>query len=148
MTLSTMQARDVVIGIIDAAWKASPMSSSVPMLYDNVKGDAPDDLTPSTTNAAPFARTTVRILVAPQSTQGARRRFLTTGIVSVQVFTAAGDGHAAGDALAQVIIDELRGHVGSAQGVWFYDVVPQEIGVQGAHFQINVSASFRYQEVV
>lgn len=147
MTLQIDTARDAVIALIDTAWKASGAASeNVPMQYDNVKSDAPGELVPpGTGQAGPYARTSVRTISSPQSTQG-RRRFLTTGDVTVQIFTPAGDGHTLGDALAKVPLAALRQHVGSADSLWFFDIVPQEIGIDGAHFQTNVTASLRYQE--
>jgi hypothetical protein len=38
--------------------------------------------------------------------------------------------------------------VGGTAGLWFFDIAPAEIGQDGAYFQTNVGASFRYQEVL
>lgn len=141
MSMTVAQARDAVIELIDVAWKAGPPTDTVPMHYDNVVSDKPG----GTTETDPFARTTVRILSSPQSTQG-RIRFLTSGTVTVQVFTAVGDGHTLSDSLVQVALDTLRGHVGDVDGLWFFNAVANEIGVDGPWFQTNVEAFFRFQE--
>lgn len=117
------------------------------MLYDNVKGEIPGTEIGSTGRATAWARTTVRVLEQPQVTQGSRRRYQSEGVVSVQVFTPVGDGHALGDTYAQVLLDALRGHVGSTDGLWIFDAAVAEIGTDGPWFQVNVSASFRWQEV-
>ncbi len=138
------EARDAVISLIDAAWKAASASSSIRMLYANVPGDKPDSSVPNS-SAPSWARTSVQILAAGQSTQG-KRRFRTIGSVTVQIFTPYGDGHTLGDTLSKVITDVLRGHVGSASGVDFFDVTPIEIGQDGSWFNINVTADFTFQE--
>lgn len=145
MTLTLAQARDAVGLLINTAWIAAPASSAIPMLWDNVKGDKPGE-DGTTTQAGPFARTTVRVTEAAQITQG-RRRFQTTGTVTVQIFTPFGDGHTLGDELVQIVLDTLRGHVGGTDGLWFFDMAPAEIGIDGPWFQINVGASFRFQEL-
>lgn len=141
---SLSEARDAVIGLVDAAWKASPVSSPFEMFYDNVSGDKPGEAG-STTNAAAWARTTVRISTSEQSTQG-KRRFDTIGAVSVQLFTPSGDGHLLGDELAAVVLGVFRGHVGSVDGLWFFNATPNEIGQDGPWFNLNVDAGFRFQE--
>lgn len=146
MSLSLSAARDAVVLTILTAWQAGGApSASVPMHYDNVKADKPGE-DGTTTNAGPWARTTVRTTDSPQSTMGKRRRYLTEGTVTVQIFTAVGDGHALGDTLAQVVLDALRAVSGSPDTLWFFDATANEIGVDGPWFQINVGAIFRYQE--
>lgn len=144
MTLTLAQARDAVISLVDAAWKADATTLSFPMLYDDVKGDNPGE-NASTTQATAFGRTTLRTLTSPQSTQG-RRRFLTTAALTVQIFTPFGDGHTLGDPMAKVVLDALRGHVGSTGGFWLSDIAANEIGQDGPWFQTNVVATARYQE--
>lgn len=139
------EARDAVSLLINDAWLADPASSSIPMLWDDVKGDKPGE-DGSTTRTDPYAKTTIRTIASPQSTQG-RRRYETTGTVTVQIFTPFGDGNALGDVLAQVILDVLRGHIGSPAGLSFFDIDPNEIGETGPWFQMNVGASLRYQEL-
>lgn len=145
MTLTLAEARDAVGNLIDDAWLAAPVSSAILMLWENVKGDKPGE-DGSTTNVAPYARTTIRVIDSSQTTQG-RRHFGTTGKVTTQIFTPFGDGNTLGDQLAQVILDALRGHVGSTAGFWVFDIVPAEIGQDGPWFQMNVSASFGFQEL-
>ena len=145
MTLTLSQARDAVIRIVDDEWKSNGVTSAFQMQYDNVKSDKPGE-DGATTQPEPWGRTTVRIITAPQTTQG-RRRFETTGSLTVQVFTPFGDGHELGDQIVQVLLDILRAHVGDTSGLWFFGIVPNEIGQDGPWFQTNVSASFRYQEL-
>ena len=144
---TTAQARDAAIGVVLTAWQTTgAISADVPMHYDNVKSDKPGE-SGSSSNAASYARTTVRVLGAGAATQG-QRRVESDANITVQVFTPMGDGHTLGDALAKIITDALDAHTGSASGIWFFDVAAVEIGDNGAHFQINASASFRYQRTI
>ena len=137
------------MGVIRTAWTASGAASEdVLMLWDNTAGDTPDE-DGTTTDPLPYARTTIRHTTSPRITIVASplTRYQTEGVVTVEIYTARGDGHTLSDTLAAVVLGALRGHSGSAGGVWFFDISPpQEIGTKGPWFQVNVSASFRYQE--
>lgn len=146
MTLTLTEARDAVYSFVKTAWGASAVTSSYPMLYDNVVGDKPGE-DEDTTRAAAWARTTVRTFESPQSTVGVPGRYQTQGGLVVQVFTPFGDGHALGDAICEVLLSALRGQVGTPDTLWFFDVFPAEIGQDGPWFQTNINATFRYQEV-
>ena len=39
MTLTLLQARDALIGYVDAHWKLGPPTAALPLHYDNVKLD-------------------------------------------------------------------------------------------------------------
>lgn len=145
MTLTLSAARDAVIKLVDDEWAANVLTSTYQMQYDNVKLDKPGE-DGVTTQPLPWGRTTVRIISSPQVTQG-RRRYETTGIVTVQVFTPFGDGHELGDPIVQMLLDILRAHVGSTDGLWFFEIQGNEIGQDGPWFQTNVEAGFRYQEL-
>lgn len=147
MSLTVEQARDAVMELVDAAWKATgAVTETMPLLYDDVRGDAPS--APSAGGrASPYGRATVRVLESPQSTQGRQRRYLTTGLVTVQVFAPVGEGRVTADRMARVVVDALRGHQGNPAGVWFFDVAPLELPNDGPWSQTNVQGSFRFQEV-
>lgn len=145
---SALEARDALIGAIRTGWLADGTSAPIPLHYDDVKADPP-----STTDAEgrpdPYARVTMRHVGGEQDTLGGvgNRRFMSSGVVTVQLFTAPGDGHALSDALASIVRGILFG-LRSPNGVWVFDVSPPlEVGVTGAWFQTNVTATFRYQEV-
>lgn len=145
MTLTTSEARDAIIGLLDAGLAADPITTGVLRLYGNVVGDKPGE-DAATGKALPFMRLDMLTVESPQTTLS-RRRYRTEGLVTVQHFTPFGDGNALGDSYSEVILGILRGHVGSTGGFWFLDIVAQEIGVDGPWFQTNVQATFRYQEV-
>ena len=147
MTLTTAQARDAVMGLIETAWTASGAATeNAPLHFANVKSDRPGE-DGSSSQAEAWGRVSVQMVESPQSTQG-RRRWLTTGILTVQIFTPFGDGHLLGDAFAAVLLNALRGATNSPDGVWYFDATVNEIGQDGPWFQSNVTASFRFQEAL
>ncbi len=141
-----LQAYDTVVGIVQTAWDGDSITSSLPLEYDDAKDDTPGESPAGSTHSGAFGRVTIRTISSPQSTQGTRR-WLTTALLTVQVFTPIGDGHTLEHTIIPIVLGAIRAHVGGLAGVWFFDAAPQEIGVSGVHFQTNISASFRYQEV-
>lgn len=145
MSLTQQQADDTVMGIVNDAWAASLTTSPYELQFDDVRADKPGEPTPATTSDAPWGKATIRPLEAPQATQG-QRRWQVTCALAVQIFTPEGDGWVLGNAMAKVIVDALRANANSADGVWIYDAVPIRVGITGGQAQINVNASFRFQE--
>lgn len=146
MSLTVEEARDTALAVVHTAWTASGAASEdVPLLFDNVKGDPPD-LGTVAGRVDPYARASVRILVSDQSTQGRQRRYLSEGSLSVQIFTAPGDGWGLADQLSRVVVNALRGHAGTPDGLWFFEVGAFEVGQTGAWRQVNAEARFRFQE--
>lgn len=145
MTLTTKQARDAVMAVVKAAWEGSSAPADS-LYYANTAQDRPGE-SGSSTDAQTWARVTVQSIASTQTTQG-RRRWLSEGLVTVQVFTPIGDGYELADDLVRALLDGFRGHVHSADGVWFFDEVGQEVGFDGPWAQVNVTAGFRFQEVL
>lgn len=137
-------ARDAIIGTIRTAWLASGTTSSIALTYDNVADDKVGE--DSSGLPLPWARVTVRHLTSPQETLGGvgNRKHLTEGLVTVQVFTPFGDGHAQADEIVQVLQGALRNV--RVDDLWFFDVRVNEIGRDGPWFNTNVVAGFRYEE--
>jgi len=151
--VTTLQGADnIVFGIIDAAWKATgAATAAVPMHYANTKGDKPltplGDAAVMASDSAPYARTLINWTAASQITQG-RRRYETTGTVSVQIYAQRGDGGVQSNSFLSVALAAMREHVGTSSGIWFFNVQPVRIGIVGSHFQANANAQFRFQEVI
>lgn len=140
------EARDTVLGIAHAAWTAGGApTASLPLLYGDVKGDKPGEGA-ATTQALGYGRFTVNIVESPQTTQGKRRRYMTQGLFTAQVFAPFGDGRQNVDAYAKILTDAFRAHTGTAAGVHFFDIVPLDLGEEGPHSRTDVQASFRFQE--
>ena len=142
-----LAARDELMEALRTGWLANATSAGVELQFDNVKNDPP---TAVGTEGRPvsWARLTMRHSLGAQDTLGelGNRRFLTGGTITWQIFTAPGDGHAAGDALAEIALGLIR-TVRTPSGVWAFDVVPAEIGISGTWFQFNVFGTFRYEAI-
>ena len=142
-------ARDGVLELINTAWLASGTTSSISMLWDNVR-IREDDLSAAQFdargNAKPYARTTVRTIISTAESIGnpPAGKFLTEGRLRVQIFTPPGDGHALADAAVEVLKAALRG--ASVGTLWFFNVFPNEIGIEDKWFRVDLVASFRYEE--
>lgn len=129
------EAVDVMLGIFKTAWDPRPA------LYDDKTGEIP----PSET---PWARATIQHATGGQSSlSGASgtKRHTEKGTVFVQVFTPVGDGSTACYQLAKLVRDAFRD--ARDANVWFRNVFLTEIGISGAFRQINVQATFSYDEV-
>ncbi len=143
MTTATV-ARDAVLGTVNTAWLASGTTSSIAIQFDNVAADLV--LEDDDGNALPWARATTRTISSIQETLGGvgSRKHITEGILTVQLFTPSGDGHALEDLIVEVLKVALRNvRVGD---LWFRDVVPKEIGTDGPWFNTNLVANYRYVE--
>ncbi len=129
------EAVDVMLDIFKAAWDPRPA------LYDDKTGEIP-------TSETPWARATIQHATGGQSSlSGASgtKRHTEKGTVFVQVFTPVGDGSTACYQLAKLVRDAFRD--ARDANVWFRNVFLTEIGISGAFRQINVQATFSYDEV-
>lgn len=147
--MTTIQeARAIIQSGVTAAWQAAAVSTGVELQYDDTKSanDGSPGEDGATANPLPYARSSVRIVDGAQSTMGARRRFRSEGVATVQIFTPRNDGHVLGDQLAKVVLDFFRNYAHTPGGVWFFDAHAIEVGVTGAWSQINAKATFRFQE--
>lgn len=148
---STLQVRDAIMGAFRAAWLASPTTSSIPLRWAGVIGDEkPGEQTGGAppeglAKALPWARASMVHLDGTQETFAAvgQRRYLMSGIFTVQLFTPLGDGHALSDLIVAVVKSALRARYAS---FWFNNVRQSEVGVDGPWFNVNVDADFFYQE--
>jgi hypothetical protein len=97
--------------------------------------------------SAPWCRITLKHVGGRQATlRGDGALFEHTGIVIVQVFAAARDntGATVATKLAMVASKAFEGR--RTPNVWFKNVRYEEIGREGAWYQINVSAEFNWNE--
>lgn len=147
MTSPTI-ARDTLVGALRTAWLASGVTSGIELQYDNVKADPPTGVDAEGL-PDPYGRITLRHAAGTQETLGnvGNRRFDSLGTVTVQIFTAPGDGHTLSDQIVAVVRAAMQA-LRSPNGVWLSDISPPlEIGISGAWFQVNVAATFTYEEV-
>lgn len=102
-------------------------------------------LKPLSEGNKPWARVTTRHNGGEQRAFGEppNRRFRRMGVVIVQVFTPAGKrGLVTGDRLGNVALDAFEGNMSG--DVWFKNATQTEVGIDGAWYQVNVSAEFEY----
>lgn len=144
-------ARNEVMALLNTAWLANGTSADVPLLWDNVSGNAPPK--PDSTGkaeAGSWARAQMRHNVGGQVSladdQG-RRRWRRSGIITVEVYTPLGTGFdRLHDELVQIVKDAFEGKT-TVSDIIFSDVAPREIGPDGPWFQSNVLIAFEYDEV-
>jgi len=109
--------------------------------YDAVPFDTP--------TAATWARIRIRHEQGEQATLGgpATRRFNKTGSVIVSIFTPVSSSldTSKAESLALLAKTAFEGKATPSQ-VWFRDVTINEIGVEESWFQVDVIATFNYDE--
>lgn len=131
------EARDIILGVFKAAWDPT----GFPAVWADVPGSA-------STSETVWARATIRHATGRQaSLAGAdgARRWSRTGTVYIQVFAPVGDGSKAGYEAAQIVVNAFQASRHS--NVWFKDVRMNEAGTSGAFEQLNVLATFSYDDV-
>ena len=135
--MTPAQAVDVILGVFKAAWDGT----GFPAVYDDVPGKKP-------TSETVWARATVRHATGNQSSIGGdvgSRRYTSRGTVFVQIFAPVGDGSTACYAAAQLVLNAYRD--ARNPDVWFTEQRMREVGSDGAFEQINVLATFSYDDV-
>jgi hypothetical protein len=74
-------------------------------------------------------------------------RFRQFGLLTIQIFQPLGQGSKDARTKANVALDALKGAV-TDNGVYFFDVYGRQIGNdQNGYYQINVIASFYYDDI-
>jgi len=148
MSIGFDAARDEMLALFNVAWLANTPAINgavaIPVEWQGVYSGAP----PAADEA--FARVTIRHSEGGQITFGntSNRRFNRSGLITVQVFApiSSGGGLSFAENAAIIARDAFEG-VGTASGIWFRNSRIQEIGPEGAWFQMNVVTEFQYDEV-
>lgn len=151
MTATLTTARDEIHEVFQAAWDAGTPAVNAGVVPPTAYEGRPF-VTPA---AAAWARIRVRHTIGAQATLtgglgGASKvRFRKTGIVTVSIFTPTEDGDdtTLTEQLASIAQATFQGKQ-TPSNIWFRDVVATEQGVDGPWFQLNVTASFEYDELV
>jgi len=150
MSLTLSEARDAINAKFYTAWQAlAPAQNGgvepVVRWQGEDSGDKPD-------STQPWARVTILHATSGQDTlgpAGAGRSFERTGTVIINVFAplSRGQGLTQAEALAIIAQNAFEGQTaGAGDCIWFRNVTINEIGPDGAWFQINVTADFLYPE--
>jgi len=142
MSLTRREAITEILALFKTVWDTTGHGARVK--YDNV---GKSSLPPSGTD--PWARVALRHTTAGQASLSGSlgtQRFERKGVLAIQIFEPSGKGLSGATDLPKIVQDAYEG-VRTANGVWFRDVVVNEIGVSGDFFQTNVVALFEYDEV-
>lgn len=135
--MTPLQARDVVLKVFKAAWDGT----GFPAVYTDLPNEVP-------TSETVWARATIKHAEGGQSSlagETGTRRFTDKGIFTAQVFAPIGDGSLACYTAARLIQNAFRS--AKDPDVWFKDHKLKEIGASGSFEQINVLATFSYDDV-
>lgn len=131
------EARDIILKVFKDAWDPT----GFPVTWTDVPGSAP-------TSETVWARATIRHATGAQASlagENGARRWARTGTVYIQVFAPVGDGSKAGYEAAQIVVNAFQ--ASRHENVWFRDVRMNEVGTSGAFEQLNVLATFSYDDV-
>ena len=141
--LTEEQTRTEIITLVRTAWELGPPTDTIPLAYEGVKFDKPTGAD-ANGKALPWARVSVRIFGGSDSTLGGTR-YGYSGMVTVEVYTADGDGYEAGGAAARIPHLALRGKQ-TPGGAWFFDVSTTGKGTDGPWLRMEVTANFRFED--
>jgi hypothetical protein len=137
MTSTLAEARDAISSLVTTTWTGA--AAGAPLLYDNL--DAQE--TPAGT--ALWGRLTVQFDEATRASLGndGGALFRRRGRLYVQVFIPHGKDVTPALSLADTLVRAIErpGHTGN---VWFRDVGAEQIGSDGAYWQINIRADFQF----
>lgn len=136
MVATLNEARERIYQTFVTGWGATS-----PFVFDNEKLDTPVD--------TDWVRVSVRHTASRQDTLGAvgNRKFLRFGSVIVQCFSKEDGGAGAAGTLAITARNLFEGKTLSPEGIWFNAVDIREIGASEGWYQINVEATFSYEQV-
>ncbi len=135
--MTSEEAVDVIFGIFKDVWDLTGFDA----VYDDKPGQKP-------VTETVWARATVQHSTGRQSSLAgalATRRYTETGTVTVQVFAPIGAGRTECYQAAERVRDAYRD--ARNPEVWFRNARIVEAGSEGAFTQINVLATFSYDQV-
>jgi uncharacterized protein DUF4128 len=135
VSTTLVDAREAMYQRFSTQW-----GSTTPVAFDNEKFEPPVGTS--------WVRVSVRHQTAGQETLqvAGNRQFLRGGEAVVQVFAAQDRGTRAADLLAQQARAIFEGVALNSNGIRFTDVLVREIGESEGWYQVNVEATFQYQE--
>lgn len=138
MSLTLTQARDEMMAVFHAAWDTTGHD----VFYTDQGGPGPSD-------RDPWARVLVQHNIGFEaSLRGAEqtRKYRREGLITVQLFTPAGDSLSSADTLGKLILDAFEGKK-TPGGAWFRNARYNEVGPDGDFYQCNVLVDFEYDEI-
>lgn len=141
MATTLAEARDAIGSLVTSTWTAS--AAGTPLLYDNLDAQEPP------AGTALWGRLSIQFDEATRASLGndGGALFRRRGRLYVQVFIPHGKDVTPALSLADTLVRAIEkpGHVGN---VWFRDVGAEQVGSDGAYWQINVRAEFQFDITV
>lgn len=75
-----------------------------------------------------------------------KSRYVRRGFILVEIFTVAGAGQRLSDLIGATLLGGFK--EATSGGAWFRGPRPEEIGQNGAWYQLNVRVFFEYDEIL
>lgn len=147
--MDTEAARDAVNGAFYSHWVQAAAAAAGMDSFPKVEFTGLEEDESLQRGNEPWARVTIKWAPGQGQTLApvGSRRFDRRGNVTVQIFTPVGKrGLLQSDRLAKVAQDAFEANAPAA-GPWFRNVRLQDIGPDGAWYQVNVVAEFTFDEV-
>ena len=146
MPATRTEARDQVLDLITVAAVAAGIPAAR-IVYDDKAGRKPDLDDPV---VLPWMRVLFRHAVSAQrSLTGdlGRSRFVRGATLTVQIFTASGDGLTSADAVSAALLASVEGKR-TAGGCQFFEATANGFGPEGPWFYTLMTARVEYDEFV
>lgn len=145
MTATITEARDSILSVFKSAFDANVETQNIPVEYDDRTSVEDHDAN------SQWARVTVKhnpnaFGQASLSGEVGTKRFKREGFIIIQIFNPVNKGMVESDIIVQILLDAFEGK-DTLNGIWFFNVGAEEIGVSAAWNQVNVKAEFIYDQI-
>jgi hypothetical protein len=146
--VNVTQGRDAIFAQIKTTLDADPISAPVKVLYWDVGQDVPRTQDALTKAADPYFVAIVGFNGGGQATladQNGQTKFDRRGIVTLQIHAPFGTGQNLLDQFIEIGLRCFEGQ--NANGAWFRNVRPIDVGQRGQYFRTNIIADFEFDQL-
>ena len=146
--MNVTQGRDAIYSQIKTTLDGDLISAPIKVLYWDIGQDVPKTQDALTEAADPYIVAHVAFNGGGQATfadQNGQAKFDRRGIVTLQIHAPFGTGQVLNDQLLEICLSAFEGK--HANGVWFRNVRPVDIGQRGQYFRSNVVAEFEFDQL-
>ncbi len=146
--MNVTQGRDAIFTKIKATLDADPVSAPVKVLYWDTPQDVPRTQDGTTQAADPYIFAFVTFNGGGQSTladQSGQTKFERFGIATLQIRAPFATGQSLLDELVEIGLRCFEKQ--EANGVWFRNVRPIDLGHDGEWFRTDVLADFEFDQL-
>lgn len=132
--MTRSEAKDAMFQMLLTAWQGLGLDTNR-LIWPGFDNTAPS-------GTEPWGRITTAHGDAPMRAFGdGAALHENTGVMTIQVFTVAGNGTEQCDAIAQGLLNAIRA---AKLDVWFRNARAKEVGTSGGFEQVNVISNFVY----